>query len=376
MERLSRKQKYQEYRDELKKDNEAFAKSQALNDYQNKIDQLQSQFEGGQTVNEAPVQKEIPPQEPVQNVEDTKEEVDVADFSKEYKDLFDLLDDTPVVEETPVEPSFVEPEPVPTPEPVYEEPVVEPEPIKVEEPIKEEPTVIEPVENEEPIVIDTTQDYFEEDNADVSELDNIVQGIDNYKEEIVETYIEPEIAEFDNVKPIEPVYEEPVVEPEPIYEEPVYEEPTVELEPEKVEEPVYEEPVVEPEPIKVEEPQIPVVEIEEEPEEEEPIKEEPVETTQQFEPIKEPDGIEIKNLDELVQEEEINATLTDTIPFVIDDEAVKEAIEEYDEEEDEEEDEEVPNKVLNVILIILIVVLVIVLGLIVYYILAGQGIIG
>lgn len=289
MERLSRRQKFQEYREEINHDNGSNNRSDALNNYQNKMDQLQSQFNNVQNdyteQRVTPTYQEKAQTNPYSSFVQREEPKKYEDVTSQYKDLFDLLNDDPKPQ--PVQKPIYE-EPVREEEsyktPIYEDPGVEAlfnekvfdEPAVVKAPIVDEEVKIP--ENNGPIVIDTTDE--------ATELDSFVNSIKELNEE------------------------------------------------------------------------------------------KPIETTQKFEPVNEPDGIEIKNIDELTKEE-INATLTDTIPFVIDDEAVKDAVNEYEVEEDAiEDEEEVPNKVLNVILVILIIVLVLVLGLIVYYILAGQGIIG
>jgi len=289
MERLSRRQKFQDYREEINRDNESNTQSDALNNYQNKMDQLQNQFNNVQNgygqPRVSPSQGERAQTNPYNSFVQKEEPKKYEDVTSQYKDLFDLLNDEPKPQ-TQRKPVYEE---VAREEksygtPSYKDPRVE---ALFNERIFDEPAVVKtPIVNEEvnvkenngPIVIDTTDEAAELDN-----FVNSIKGLNNEK---------------------------------------------------------------------------------------------PFENTQKFEPVKEPDGIEIKNIDELTKEE-INATLTDTIPFVIDDEAVKDAVNEYEVEEDAlEDEEEVPNKVLNVILVILIIVLVLVLGLIVYYILAGQGIIG
>ena len=82
--------------------------------------------------------------------------------------------------------------------------------------------------------------------------------------------------------------------------------------------------------------------------------------------------IEIRNFADLPQEER-DAVLDDTIPFVID--RQKEKTQEIHIEDNEEDDDLISNKILNIILVVLIVVLLLVLGVVVYYILAAQGII-
>ena len=75
--------------------------------------------------------------------------------------------------------------------------------------------------------------------------------------------------------------------------------------------------------------------------------------------------VEIKNYKE-VEAEITRDTISETIPFVVNDK--------QDIVEDDEDEEEGSNTVLNVILIVLIIILVAVLGLIVFYILKTKGI--
>ena len=79
------------------------------------------------------------------------------------------------------------------------------------------------------------------------------------------------------------------------------------------------------------------------------------------------DIVEIKNIADL---EDTHDVISDTIPFVVNNDEDEED-EYYDEDEDD-----ASNTVLNVILIVLIIILVAVLGLIVFYILKTKGILG
>lgn len=78
--------------------------------------------------------------------------------------------------------------------------------------------------------------------------------------------------------------------------------------------------------------------------------------------------VEIKNISEVEKENTSGGTLSSTIPFVI-------AAENEEIIDDEDEEEGGSNIVLNIILIVLIIILVAVLGLIIFYILKTKGII-
>ena len=97
-----------------------------------------------------------------------------------------------------------------------------------------------------------------------------------------------------------------------------------------------------------------------------PVVEEHPVLTKALEEEPEEEVVEIRNLNEL-DENPVQNTLSNTIPFVV--------APSDDEEVIDEETEEDSNTILNIILIILIVILVAVLGLIIFYILKTKGII-
>ena len=97
-----------------------------------------------------------------------------------------------------------------------------------------------------------------------------------------------------------------------------------------------------------------------------PVVEEHPVLTKALEEEPEEEVVEIRNLNEL-DENPVQNTLSNTIPFVV--------APSDDEEVIDEEAEEDSNTILNIILIILIVILVAVLGLIIFYILKTKGII-
>ncbi len=212
----------------------------------------------------------------------------------------------PVEEEPVEEPMPIEDEPVEEPAPVEEEPVDEPMPIEdepVEElaPIEEEP-VEEPAPVEEEPVVD--------EPAPVEEEPVVDEPAPIEEEPVVD---EPAPIEEEPVDEPAPIEEEPVVdEPAPIEEEPVVDEPApIEEEPVDEPAPIEEEPVDEPAPFEEE----PIVDeptpVEEEPvvDEPAPVEEEPV--VDEPAPIEEEPADEPVPIDEIFDETEEAAPMSE-----------------------------------------------------------------
>ena len=354
-ERLTRTKKYAELRNQIANDREESLGTAELNAYQDKLNNVQSQF----------IRNENPTfiNKPVFD-EPKEEKTDVADkIIKAENDSMKSLDEIL---------SSMMNEAYPT-ETVHNEetlkPVIE-EPVQVEEPVK-------PQINEVPLTNDfvketltNVEDYNRKaGNITLEELpgaivDNVRHGekpVDNFNNvdddfsSTVSLEIEKVLAEIQNQNKEQSHDDVPSIEKEAELVNNTNEEvakfeeqPVVE----NVQEEIKEEVLIQPESIVIEEPK-------------QETFEHPVLAKTLEQPV-----VEIKNITETLNMQRANEDVVDdTIPF--------NANRVYtDSEDDEYEDEEGPSKVLNVILGILIFVLVVVLGIIVYYILVAKGIIG
>ena len=373
-ERLTRTKKYAELRNQISNDREESLVTEELNTYQEKLNNVKSQF-GRDTEPVFPNKPVI--NKPVDEKPAITEEVKKQEESS-MKSLDDILSSmmNEVYSPTPIK--SVDEEPI---KPV-EQPVQEPVKPQVVEPVQEpvKPQVAEPVQKPvQPVptndfvkvATDEAKDYSRKaGNLTIDELPNAM--IDNIRHG-GEEQVQKEEKEFD----------------EDDFSN------TVSLEIEKVLNEIKNQKVEEPSPVVIEEAEL-VDDIKEEPKQTEVKVEEPqvetpqpvVPTLEKIEPVKEETKeetfehpvltktleqpvVEIKNINETINMQKPNEDVVDdTIPF-----NANNVQEEIDEEEFEDE-EEGPSKVLNVILGILIFVLVAVLGIIVYYILVAKGIIG
>lgn len=274
--------------------------------------------------------------------------------------------------------------------PVFEEPVVEETPV-VEEPVREEEPVNEEVAElveEEPVEVveepaespaaevtyDLPADNHMPENVEEGTsglIHETISEVDKYNEEngdlTIHTLTSNMVNEIRHGESAPTVEKEPVIEERPVEKKPVEEfvevpidkideneeefSNTVSMEISKIMNEVAEN--KDANEIPVEEVAAPVVE------------EHPV-LTKALEEEPEEEVVEIRNLNEL-DEEPVQNTLSNTIPFVVAPSNEEEVI--------DEEVEEDSNTILNIILIILIVILVAVLGLIIFYILKTKGII-
>lgn len=314
------------------------------------------------------------------------------------------FDDVPVIDNDEIVEDYVEEEPIDQP---IEETVEEvQEEVEQEVETVEETPVVEDT-YEEPTVIEEPE-IFENPAVDIEEVEEIVE--DTIEETIEEqpSITEEEVEVYEQPEEIEEVLDDVVeLEPEPVIEEVQ----------EAVEQPAEEaaefvEPIVEPV-VQTNDVNIAIDdftelsnsiidEIRHSNDNEAEFAETPVESdddefsntvsmeiskimdnlstlelqleneeTKVAEPVEEvkkvltetsTDGVEIKNIKEY--ENEIANTISDTIPFIVDN----------NNDYDSEEEEEGSNVILNVILIVLIIVLIAVLALIVYYILKTKRI--
>lgn len=361
-ERLTRTKKYAELRNQISNDREESLVTDELNTYQEKLNNVKSQF-GRDT-------EPVFPNKPVVNKPVDEKPVITEEVKKQEESSMKSLDDilSSMMNE------------VYSPTPIKS---VDEEPIKpVEQPVQKQvqPQVVEPVQKPvQPVptndfvkvATDEAKDYSRKaGNLTIDELPNAM--IDNIRHG-GEEQVQKEEKEFD----------------EDDFSN------TVSLEIEKVLNEIKNQKVEEPSPVVIEEAEL-VDDIKEEPKQTEVKVEEPqvetpqpvVPTLEKIEPVKEETKeetfehpvltktleqpvVEIKNINETINMQKPNEDVVDdTIPF-----NANNVQEEIDEEEYDDE-EEAPSKVLNVILGILIFVLVAVLGVIVYYILVAKGIIG
>lgn len=363
-ERLTRTKKYAELRNQIANDREESLETTELNNYQEKLNSVKSQF--GRDAEPVFPSESIINKPVEQKPEITNEIKKVEDES--MKTLDDIL--SSMMEEVyptaPVEETLTA-EPTPTVEKV--EPVQETID-KQNQPLQE--TVIEPVKPQ--VQVTPTNDFVNNalasaddynrkaGNVTLDELPNTIVDNIRHGEKPVENIAKDVDDDFSSTVSLE--IEKVLAE---IQNQNKEEKPVIIQEAELVDdikEPVKEEVVAKPvEEVKVEAPVMPEPIKPEEPKEE--TFEHPVLTKTLEQPV-----VEIKNISETLNMQKPNEDIVDdTIPF----NANKVQEETEDEEYDEEEG---PSKVLNVILGILIFVLVVVLGIIVYYILVAKGIIG
>lgn len=373
-ERLTRTKKYAKLRNQISNDREESLVTDELNTYQEKLNNVKSQF-GRDTEpvfpNDPVIYKPID-EKPAITEEVKKQEESSMKSLDEI--LFSMMNE--VYSPTPIKPVVEEPvKPV-------EQPVQKPVQPQVVEPVQKpvQPQAVEPVQKPvQPaptndfvkVATDEAKDYSRKaGNLTIDELPNAM--IDNIRHG-GEEQVQKEEKEFDEddfsntvsleiEKVLNEIKNQKAEESTPV----VIEE--AELVDDIKEEPKQNETKVEE--VEIETPQ-PVAPVQEKIE---PVKEEvkeetfehPVLTKTLEQPV-----VEIKNISETINMQKPNEDVVDdTIPF-----NANNVQEEIDEEEFEDE-EEGPSKVLNVILGILIFVLVAVLGIIVYYILVAKGIIG
>ena len=428
MARLSRTQKYQDLREQINNDSEALGKTEELNNLQNKLDNIQNNFNSTVTQTVEPVEatKQVETVNPFTEIK-TEEVNSNVDPFEDAEDAFNKLlakleenndNATKAVEDLNAftdpfaQPAInfdgvkVEAEPEVQVIPPVGEPVeVEPAPVEVVEPNQ---VVEETAKIEEPAKVEDTT--VEEPKKE--EEEELVNVIDTSTEAIADTM--EQIDEELNGK-IEPVQDEPVQD-ESVQDEPVQDEPA-----KVVEAPVEEKPV-EVKPVDtnyvdaalkevadynkndgrktldeisdglidtIRHPEDNKLNTNKDDEFSNTVSIEldkvltEISNTQQIQTLKEEkevvkeehpvltkkqdDGIEIKSMEETLAQE----ALEQTIPFKAETQTIQEVV-----DEEIEEDDSAPNKILNVILIILIVILIAILGVIVYYILYAKGIIG
>ena len=359
MARLTRTQKYADLREQISHDREESLETQELNKYQEKLNDVKSQFgSAAEPVfrNEPVVNKPVELKETISDK--------VAETEKEsMKSLDDILSD--MMSETfdvpPVQPiediiPSVKEEVV---TPVMQEPVVEAPISQIETPVA--PTPVETHNND---FINKTLDEVNGYNKQtgkttLEDLPNTLINDIRHNQKPAEQAPEISDDDFSNTVSleIEKVLNE--IKNQKMNEQQEVK-PVVINEAELVDD--IKEAPVQPTPVQ-EQVQQPVIE---------PVKEEvkqetfehPVLTKTLEQPV-----VEIKNISETMNlSKTTEDVVDDTIPFDAD--KVQEQV------DDEYEEDEAPSKVLNVILGILIFVLVVVLGIIVYYILVAKGIIG
>ena len=355
-ERLTRTKKYAELRNQIANDREESLVTTELNNYQEKLNSVKSQF--GRDA-EPVFPSEPMASEPVEQSPTITSELKRAE-NESMKTLDDIL--SSMMEE--VYPAA----------PIEQAPVVEPVQKTIVEQIQPvDKPAVEQVKPQAPVAptndfindaLASANDYNRKvGNVTLDELpntivDNIRHGekpIENKVEDVDDDFsstvsleIEKVLAEIQNQNKEE---DKPVVIQEAELVDDINEPVKEEVVAKPVEEVQVEAPIM-PEPVKPEEPK-------------EETFEHPVLTKTLEQPV-----VEIKNISETLNMQKPNEDVVDdTIPF--------NANKVQEETEDEEyEEEEGPSKVLNVILGILIFVLVVVLGIIVYYILVAKGIIG
>ena len=358
MARLTRTQKYADLREQISHDREESLETQELNKYQEKLNDVKSQF--GSTA-EPVFRNEPVVNKPVELKETISEKV--AETEKEsMKSLDDILSD--MMSETfdvpPVQP--IE-DIIPS---VKEEPVA-----PVETPVAPVPVEpVAPVETHNNDFINKTLDEVNGYNKQtgkttLEDLPNTLINDIRHNQKPVEQAPEMNDDDFSNTVSLEiekvlneiknqKMNEQQEVKPVVINE--------AELVDDIKEAPVQPAPV-QPVPAQ-EQTQQPVIE---------PVKEEVKQETFEHPVLAktlEQPVVEIKNISETMNlSKNTEDVVDDTIPFDAD--KVQEQA-----DDDEYEEDEAPSKVLNVILGILIFVLVVVLGIIVYYILVAKGIIG
>ena len=343
-ERLTRTRKYADLRNQIANDREESLETTELNSYQEKLNNVKSQF--GRDAE--PVFNNAPSNKPVGERPIVTEEVRNAE-KESMRSLDDILNS--MMNET-----------YNTITPIEE---------KVEVPVAPVFEQVKPQTNETPTndfvqkALDGANDYNRKaGNVTLDDLpntlvdkirhgepvvDNKVNEIDDDFSNTVSLEIEKVLAEIKSQKAEEEKKPVSIVEAElvddikqPTMEEMVQQKPVQEV---RVEAPIQPEPV------------------RQEPKQE--TFEHPVLTKTLEQPV-----VEIRNISETMNMQRANEDIVDdTIPFNAN--KVQEEVIDDEEYEDEE-----PSKVLNVILGILIFVLVAVLGIIVYYILVAKGIIG
>ena len=373
-ERLTRTKKYAELRNQISNDREESLVTDELNTYQEKLNNVKSQFgRDAEPVfpNDSVIYKPID-EKPAITEEVKKQEESSMKSLDEI--LFSMMNE--VYSPTPIKPVVEEPvkpveQPVQKPvQPQAVEPVQKPVQPQAVEPVQK-PVQPAPTNDFVKVATDEAKDYSRKaGNLTIDELPNAM--IDNIRHG-GEEQVQKEEKEFDEddfsntvsleiEKVLNEIKNQKAEESTPV----VIEE--AELVDDIKEEPKQNETKVEE--VEIETPQ-PVAPVQEKIE---PVKEEvkeetfehPVLTKTLEQPV-----VEIKNISETINMQKPNEDVVDdTIPF-----NANNVQEEIDEEEFEDE-EEGPSKVLNVILGILIFVLVAVLGIIVYYILVAKGIIG
>lgn len=383
MARLSRTQKFQDLREQINNDSEALGKTEELNNLQNKLDNIQNNFNStvAQTVEPVEATK---PVESVNAFTETKtEETNLnadpfADAEDSFNKLLAKLEESNDNATKAVESLNTFTDPFAQPAINFDEIKVEPEP-EVEvippvgkpvevEPAKEEPApVVEEVKKEEPVnvidtstetIADTMEEIDEELNGKVEQVEEPVVQEKPVEVKPVDTnYVDAALKEVndynknDGRKTLDEISDgliDTIRHPEDNKLNTNKDDEfsnTVSIELDKVLTEISN-----------------TQQIQTLKEEKEVVKEEhPVLTKKQD------DGIEIKSMEETLAQE----ALEQTIPFKAETQTIQEVV-----DEEIEEDDSAPNKILNVILIILIVILIAILGVIVYYILYAKGIIG
>ena len=405
MARLTRTQKYAELRDSLTNDKETSVSTQDLSSYESRLNAITEQLspKTEPVVEEAkPVVEEVQPvvEEPKYVWQDFKEDENII---AQPEDTEVKTEEPVVVEEVKVEEPVVEEIPV---EATQEDTYYNDFTNSVSKDINEHPSFDSYFAEITDAMPETTEIPVFEASGNLetytSETPIITESmiLDEFKEEPVIEEVSIEEPVIEEVKIEEPVVEEINIEPviiennasildAAINEADVYNhlngeknihevassminelrhnEPETELDADKVE---TQEPVVETtndeqfsNTVSLE-----ISKIMEDINAPEEIKEEaePVEEIEETLIAERPDEevVEIKNINELEEKPVKENTISETIPFVVQD----------SEELTDDEQEEGSNTVLNVILIILIVILVAVLGLIVFYILKTKNI--
>ena len=380
MARLTRTQKYADYRDKIAQDREESLQTERLSSYEDKLRQLESNFnnEPDTNLNQRVEPTRVVEAKPATNFEEVKR---VQEES--IKSLDDVLEEmlnasTPEVKPVQAEPQVkpvpqaqptVQPQPVqpaPQPQPVQSAPQSQPQPVDLmstmdiistevdelaniisEQPVPDRANIVAP--EVELIKEKTVNDSFiNKTFEEVNEFNRnegraTVESISNSIVDEIRHPQTPSMPEIEVTSPFDSDFSN-----------------TVTLEIEKV--------LQEINSVKPQDNQTAELEVEQAFEGAKVNKEtfeHPVLAKTQEEPV-----VEIKNINETFTNSFKDANvLDDTIPFNVDNQDI-------DDEDEYEDEEDTPSKALNVILGILIFVLVAVLGVIIYYILVAKGIIG